>query len=1394
MSKEIEAFVEEDDGSLPESQVAKSGLDFPVIGLGASAGGLQTLIRIFEGLPAAPDMAFVVILHLSPRHESKVADILQKSTRMPVREVAGDVPIERDHVYVIPPNRELHMVDGKLGVRPSRRTRGPHVAIDLFFRTLADAHGDRSIGVVLSGTGADGSVGIARLKDQGGLVLAQSPEDAEYEGMPSSAIATGMVDFVLPTADIPQKLLDLWRNARSLKIPQPEIARLSAQPEDNPAIAEAALDEVMAILLRRTGHDFSHYKRATVLRRIERRMQVCGTPDLPTYRQHLRQHAAEAPALLGDMLIGVTNFFRDREAFEALEREVMPTFFDARFADEPLRVWVPGCSTGEEAYSIGMLLRDEAARAEVARPVQVFASDIDEAALSVARDALYPGAIATDVTVARLRSFFVKEDAGYRINRELREHVLFARHDILRDPPFSRLDLVSCRNLLIYLDKAAQNDILQMFHFALRPGGYLFLGSSESADAAPRLFTAVDKRLRIYRSNVDVRSTRTLPTFPLGSVARSPRLRPVKPPLAGPRKRSMAELHQQLLEEHAPPSVIVNRDAEIIHLSSRAGRYLRFGGGEPSHRLLDVVQPELRSELRTLLFQATLFSKGVESRRVDVSRDGQLAHVKMTARPVEHPELPNDLLLVLFDEVEVAPPVLDGDGNLPERDPLVFQLQSELQRKDDQLRATIEQYESSAEELKASNEELQAINEELRSTTEELETSKEELQSTNEELITVNQELKMKVDETTDVNDDLQNLIAATQIATVFVDAGMRIKRFTPAARSIFNIIDSDVGRSLLDITHKLLYPTLADDAEQTFATLRPIEREVESTDGRWFLGRVLPYRSADDRIGGAVLTFVDITSRRRAEHGMHIGEAQMALVAASMPDFAIMTLDREGRFTSWSAGAERVFGWSEAEVMGESFERLFLPADREQKIPERELQRAAESGRASDDRWHVRKDGSTFFANGVTTPLRTGGLEGFAKIAFDATRKMNEEHARQHELASARIDKAQALADSDLKSEFLAVMSHELKHPLNLINVNTQVLMTLPEAQNVAPVMKAARTIQRTVQSQARIIDDLLDLSRTHAGKLTLERQPLWLGDALQTVLNGARQEATAKGLEFHYTPDPEPLLVDGDLVRIEQIAWNLLSNAIKFTKVGRIDVALRRDGEQALLEVADSGRGIAPQFVPHVFEMFRQADSQTTREAGGLGIGLALVAGLVDLHGGRVAAESPGLGLGSTFRVWLPLHERTDLGALEPELPSEPRMKGVRVLLVDDTTDTLETFSFLLEADGMVVHTASSGAAAIELATSHEFDLVISDIGMPGMDGYELIQRLRTMPSTARVPAIALTGYGRPQDVQRALASGFSAHLDKPIDFSQLGRVFDQLLRSRRSEAPSGQPPRRR
>lgn len=1362
-----------------------SNLDFPVVGIGASAGGLQAVKAFFEHMPKDCGMAFVVILHLSPDHQSVADKIIQESTRIPVLQVNDTTPIEKNHVYVISPAHHLKMNDGYLAVSPSTREGGSHIAIDLFFRDLADAHKERAFCVILSGTGADGAVGLSRIKEQGGITLVQTPEDAEFDGMPRAAIETQMVDLVLPVVEMPQKLLELWRNAQSIILPtadDPEIKTTPPATERDAAVAEQLLLDILIQLRASTGHDFKHYKRATVLRRIERRLQVTAQPDLATYYNFLQEHPDETKALLGDMLIGVTNFFRDRKAFEALERDVIPNLVksleDTVPHREEVRIWSAGCSTGEEAYSLAMLLAEQLALDASGAKMQVFATDIDERAITHGRNGVYPEAIITDVPPPRLRQYFAKEkNQHYRVRKEIREKVLFAKHSLLADPPFSQIDLIVCRNLLIYLDREVQRDILQMFHFALRPGGYLFLGSSESADGCLDLFVPVDKRNRIFRVRAGSSTMRRAPTMPRGGY-----LRPSTASIAienkAPNKVSFADIHLRALGKAAPPSVIVDGHAQIVHMSEGAGRFLRYVAGEITHNLLALVHPDLRLDIRTTLFQVQQSNMPVTSRKIRVKHEHDPFIVDITAHPFRDDATESDYVLVIFQESEIDPQQANTTTVSHAQNAIMGNLERELQRTKLHLQDTIEQSEVSSEELKASKEEMQAVNEELRSATEELETSKEELQSINEELLTVNYELKTKVEETDKVNDYLSNLIASTDIATVFVDRNMRIRWFTPRATDIFSMLPVDTGRSLMDITHRLDYPEITEDATTVFESLSMIEREISSKDGRWYIARLLPYRSSEDHIDGTVLTFIDITKRRQAEEELRLGEERMRLVAESTHDFAIIILDDHGAITDWNTGAELIFGYTKDEVLGAYYDLIFSQEDRSSGIPESELRAAREHGRGEDERWHVRKDGSRFYCSGEITQLKSDSLQGYVKIARDLTG-----HKRTQDEQSQRLMETQT--KSHLKDEFFAVMSHELKHPLNLIQLNAELLRRLPATKAAGPAIKAVNTICEAVSSQARIIDDLLDVARVRTGKLKLKKQPVDLIRTLQDIHSVVLADGHRRQVTLQTPSDYGPLIVEVDPTRIEQVIWNLVNNALKFTpEGGQVQLVLSRSEGRAQLDVIDSGIGLADESLEKIFDLFGQAENQhLTHQREGLGIGLSLVRQLVEAHEGSVSVHSKGLGLGCTFSIWLPLCEQQNrLPPPDAEHDDDERLHGVKVLLVDDSAEVLEVLNLLLEMEGAQVSAFDDPQSALETARDAQYDLIISDIGMPKMNGHELMQKLRTIGHLRQVPAIALTGYGAGSDQKKAAESGFTTHLSKPVAHDSLIVLIEKLCCLRR------------
>jgi two-component system CheB/CheR fusion protein len=1353
--------------------------DFMVVGLGASAGGLKALLEFFQQVPGRCGMAFVVVVHLSPEHESRLPDLLQQATRLNVLQVTETVAIQPDHVYVISPNSLLLLYDNKLEPTKPVQKRGGRMTIDVFFEALAEAHKHRAIGVILSGTGSDGTLGVRALKSKGGVTFAQAPEDAEYDSMPRNAIASGAIDFVLGAAEMPARITAIWQNAQSIRLPAlPE----RSAPEDSAAEAEETMRDILAHVRTRTGHDFSNYKRATLLRRIERRLQVNQLRDLGAYRTFLVEHSAEAHALLRDLLINVTWFFRDPTAWKTIEERVLPGMLAAR-AGESVRIWVVGCATGEEVYTIAMLLQERLSGMSAAPYVNIFATDIDEEALAFARAGLYPESAVEHVGPERLHRFFTGEHGSYRVQKQLREMVMFAVHNVLQDPPFSRLDLVCCRNLLIYLNRHVQSRVLDLLHFSLRPEGYLLLGMAESIDDEHDAFEVFDKANHIFVQRPRARVGLTLPTLP---TVQPPRSVNDVAAAGGRRLVSFGELHQRLLEHYAPPSVVVDDRYDIVHLSDTAGHLLHLGPGEPSLNLLKVAPEGLRYEIKAALDLAMESMRTVERIGLGLMRNDQRVLVDVKVYPVRDRATNRSFALVILDEDvargEAATAQRREEGSAEAG--TTEALEVRVREMEAQLRAAVEQYEVQNEELKASNEELQATNEELRATTEELETGKEELQSINEELSTVNQELKNKVDETTRVSEDLHNFITSTQIASIFVDREMRLMRYTPYARDIFNVIPSDIGRPLSDITHRLEGADLTGTIRDVFDKLQPVEHEVQASDGRWYISRFLPYRTTDDRIRGAVLTFVDITQRRLAEDASRRAESWARNVVDSVREYAILTTDPAGKVETWNAGARDIFGYEPDDIVGKDAAILFTPEDRDAGVPADEMRTAREQGRAEDDRWQMRKDGTRFFASGVMAPLHDANRYGYVKILRDLTQQQVARERREEMLAEERIARAGAEEANRLKDEFLAMLSHELRNPLALILMQAEILLRVPEAKQTPRLMQAGQIIHEMVRAQAMLIDDMLDVSRARTGKLTIDRQLLPLTFVISDSIGALRRQAIQKQVTLDVRIDDSPMIVAADPVRVRQIAWNLLTNALKFTPSGgTIRVRLAREGDDARLDVEDTGQGIAPDVMPRIFEWFHQADSGSTRREGGMGIGLALVRQLVELHEGRLEAHSDGLDKGARFTVWLPLQIPSTTGDNAPGgLGEHRRLDGLRVLVVDDVQANADALRDLLDFENADVTVESSSAVAIERAAKERYDIIISDIAMPDIDGYAMLKAIRAHPQNAETPAIAYSGYGGVAEVERARVAGFDMHLTKPIRVDTLLDAIETVAKTRR------------
>ncbi|HEX5279447.1 MAG TPA: chemotaxis protein CheB [Micropepsaceae bacterium] len=813
-----------------------------IAGIGASAGGVEALQDFFSALPDKIGAAIVVIVHLNPDHESALAEVIAAKTRMQVRRVEGTLALEPDQVYVIPPNRQLTLSDTEISAIEFEEPRGQRTPIDHFFRSLA-RHGDGDgFAIILSGAGSDGALGVRAVKEAGGIILVQDPNDAEYGSMPRAAIGAGYADFVLPARELAFQFADLVQSRKS------GIEKPPAEELDN------LLTRVLGFLRVRTGHDFSQYKHASLLRRIDRRMQVVRSPGLPEYLDYLRENPDEVEALFADLLISVTRFFRDAAAFEQLKKIVVPAMLDNKKPRETVRIWVPGCATGEEAYSIAMIFLDALAQRDMPSPIQIFATDLDAGALQTAREGCYPETVSADVSEERLRRYFTKEAGEYRIRREVRDLIVFAQHSVVKDPPFSRLDLISCRNFLIYVNRELQQRVIATFHYALLSGGYLFLGSSETADHPEGFFRTVDRGARIFKSTGPrVGEPLTIPRLPADIRLPDPAAIPI--PAERPRIADPQHQHRQALIELGPPSVLVDDAHRILHLSEKAGIYLLHPPGAPTLDITELVRVELAPELRAMLNRAFQLGESVLSLPIAVQLNGQSHNICLQVSPIGSATGPARALVLFIEGGPAQMTDHDSDEAKPDSD--IQRLREELLATRANLKASRQQFEHANESQQAANEELQSINEEYRSTAEELETSREELQSMNEELQTLNAELKVKLDAASRAHNDLENLMNATNVGTLFLDSDLRIQLFTPRMRELFNINSSDEGRQIGDFTHRLEYPDFEQDARNVMERKTIIEKPVEA-GGREFLMRLRPYQTFDGEIDGVVATFVD--------------------------------------------------------------------------------------------------------------------------------------------------------------------------------------------------------------------------------------------------------------------------------------------------------------------------------------------------------------------------------------------------------------------------------------------------------------------------------------------------------------------------------------------------------
>lgn len=840
---------------VPKSPKAARGEAFPIVGIGASAGGLEALEQFLATVPADSGMAYVIVQHLDPNHKGMLPELLQRTTAMPVVQAKNRLKVKPDHVYVIPPNRDMSILRGALYLFEPAAPRGLRLPIDFFLRSLAEDRHQLAIGVILSGMGSDGSGGMRAIKENAGLALAQDPASAAFPAMPRSAIDAGVTDIVAPAAELPARILASLRHGAHAAAAEPAID----------GQLQSGLEKVLILLRAHNGQDFSLYKKTTLYRRIERRMGIHQIDRIATYVRFLQENPQELDLLFSEFLIGVTNFFRDPTAWDSLRDAALPPLFARSPAGRVLRAWVPGCSTGEEAYSLAITFKEaiERHKPKGRFTLQIFATDLGGDAIDRARQGQYPANIVADVSPERLARFFVATEDGYQVCKEIREMVVFAPQNLIQDPPFTKLDLLLCRNVLIYFSTELQKKLLPLFHYSLTPGGVLFLGNSEALGSATDLFAPLDAKARIF-CRIDIPGQAVEIDFP--ARFRSLRVGDGEAKAPPPPANLQGLADQVLLRQFAPAAVLVNDRGDIVYINGRTGRYLEPAAGKANWNIHAMAREGLRGEIGSALHQVTRNRGRVERTDISVSDDGTTRRLGLVVQMIEEPEPLRGMVMVVFTELPPLPEAKPGGGRTPRRGARQVELERELQQARDEIRTLREEMQVSQEELKSANEELQSTNEELQSTNEELTTSKEEMQSLNEELQTVNIELQSKVDDLSCANNDMQNLLNSTEIATIFLDNRLNVRRFTPLATRIIKLIAADAGRPLSDLATDLDYPAIEDDAREVLRTLMFSEKQIATRDGRWFTVRIMPYRTTDNVIEGVVITFIDISVAKRLE------------------------------------------------------------------------------------------------------------------------------------------------------------------------------------------------------------------------------------------------------------------------------------------------------------------------------------------------------------------------------------------------------------------------------------------------------------------------------------------------------------------------------------------------
>ncbi|MEM6468291.1 MAG: CheR family methyltransferase [Planctomycetota bacterium] len=1315
-----------------------------IVGIGASAGGLEALEELFSDADPAEPIAYVVIQHLSPDFKSLMDELLARRTRLAVHVIEDTMVVQPGTIYLLPPKKEAILSGGRLLLTDRARTEPVTFPIDHFLRSLAQDSGSRAVGVILSGTGTDGTRGILDIHGAGGLAITQ--RDAKFDGMTSSANNTGVVGLNLDANQIIPAIVR--------RVSQTEFAKdvENSQTVDLDPATVRILDRIH----EEYGIDFNNYRVPTISRRIIRRLTLSKIETLESYASLVETDVGELDRLYRDLLIGVTSFFRDPDVFSVLADSIIPKLVDEAKHVGELRIWVAACATGEEAYSVAILVAEHLESIKSNLEFRIFASDVHEQSLEFAGHGLYDQHHVKGVSSERLNRFFVRQGDQYRISRSVRSRVVFTPHNVLTDAPFTRLDLVTCRNMLIYLVPQAQRKALSLFHFGLRQNGYLLLGGSESIGELEDEYLSIDAKSRIYMKHRELKLRLDVATTASRTVRRE-ELKPVPAPglNAVGSGRMLMKTYDRLLDQFVPPSILIDCNRQIVHTFPGASRFLRFSAGRPTTDALLLLNPSLKSVIAPALRQLDGGSPAVSCADVIADIDGTSVSLDVSVWRFES-EDPESHILIQFSNEKPADAVTaealerSNEGN-----------SIELELIERELEETKANLQSTIEELQSTNEELQSTNEELTASNEELQSTNEELHSVNEELYTVNTEHQRKISELVELTNDMDNLLNSIDVHTLFLDLDLNIRRFTPGVATIFNLIPQDVGRRFNDFSNRLRYDKLDDQIQSVIENGRPTEAEVSDDKGVWHFLRIRPY-VAPNGIDGVILTMVEITSLKVAQARL----LELSEIVEHSDD-AIIRVGLDGRIRTWNNGAVKLFGYEASEILGNN-ESMLAPD--EHMVNAADYLTRIQQVRVVDriETVRRRKDGSTVHVALTISPIRNHNdeIDGASIIARDITKQ---------KIASEKI--RQAVLQRD---QFLGTLSHELRNPFAaILNANS---LLRSEKIDADTEEEARDVIENQLRHISHLLDDLLEVSRFTNGKLILQSEPLDLNDLVNDVIDCVQHKIAAANQSLQVNCVDHPVFVDGDRSRLQQAQVNLLVNACKYSgSHSTIWYSVSIDDGNAVISVRDEGQGISAELQPKIFEPFVQADQTIDRTQGGMGLGLPLVRAIAMAHGGTAEAHSAGPGCGSEFIVRLPLTDKRPKAKIKSGEADPGRWS---ILLVEDNDGIRRMLARTLQLRGFHVDSAATGQKGLAILRDSPPQVAIVDIGLPDVDGYEFARRVRMDPQHNEVVLIAVTGYGRADDRKKALDSGFNLHLVKPVDPDELVSQISRCMQSHNDE----------